>query len=331
MTAKHQNRTGRVEATVFEGPEPSFAGVDIVHGFGLSRADIRQAREARLPVVISPIYWGKEYVLRGAPTRGVDYLQRLRAGAVLAIAAARGRHHDKAEAYLRRLIEATASYESADLLLPNSESEGEAIRRDLYVTTPQWVVPNGVEPDLFTGAPPEGRTGVLVVGRVEPHKNQLALIRALRGTGIQVTIVGDPHPDHEQYYARCLHEGRGQVVFHAAVPHDELPRLYARARVHALPSFFETTGLVSLEAGLMGCNLVSTSRGFARDYLHDLARYCEPDDIRSIRAAVTEAYDAPFDPRLRELILGNYTWTKAAQATEAAYADLLARPVRIAE
>ena len=62
--------------------------------------------------------------------------------------------------------------------------------------------------------------------------------------------------------------------------------LYRSARVHVLPSWFETTGLVSLEAGLCRCDVREHNRGHAREYLGDFAWYCDPADPASICSAV---------------------------------------------
>lgn len=326
MTAKHLNLGGRVLARMTAAPEPDLKDSDVVHGFGLSRAEVRRVRTAGLPVVLSPVYWAKDYRLGVTQPRSLpsELGHRLRAAAVLSLAAARGDHHDKAERYVSWVIETASLYESADLLLPNSASEAEQLRRDLHVSTPQRVVPNAVDEASFTPSPERPRDGVLMVGRVEPHKNQLGLIRSMRGMGIPLTIVGAAHPAHERYLDRCVREGRGHVRFLPALPHGvELANTYARFRVHALPSYFETTGLVSLEAGLMGCNVVTTSRGYATEYFSDLAWYCDPDDPSSIRQAVVDAYNAPLELRLRARILERYTWTRTAEETATAYAELV--------
>jgi glycosyltransferase involved in cell wall biosynthesis len=92
---------------------------------------------------------------------------------------------------------------------------------------------------------------------------------------------------------------------------------------------FETTGLVSLEAALSGCNVVSTVAGYAREYLQDLVSYCEPHDVTSIRDAVLTALSSPQQTGLRQRILDNYTWEHAASATAAAYYDLLNRRLNL--
>ena len=109
------------------------------------------------------------------------------------------------------------------------------------------------------------------------------------------------------------------------LPYSELTALYESARVHVVPSSFETTGLVSLEAALSGCNIVTTDRGYAREYLGDNAWYCDPSDSRSIAEAVLAAWESPPDPSLRARILDNYTWDHTARATLEGYLQALHR------
>jgi glycosyltransferase involved in cell wall biosynthesis len=242
----------------------------------------------------------------------------------MSLASARGAHVAKSEALASFAVETTALYESADLLLPNSHLEARDLIADLAVTTPIRVVPNAADPSRFRRQPSSrDRSGVLCVGRIEPRKNQLRLIEALRGTSVQVTIVGDDHPDHRAYADNVRSAAGTHVRIIGHVSESDLVSLYQRARVHALPSEFETTGLVSLEAALCGCSIVTTSVGYAREYFRDFAWYCDPYDTASIRRAVLDALPAAEQPGLRQRILENYTWEHAAAATAAAYHDLV--------
>lgn len=101
--------------------------------------------------------------------------------------------------------------------------------------------------------------------------------------------------------------------------------LYRQARVHALPTFYETTGLVSLEAALSGCAVVTTNRGHAQEYFGDFAWYCNPDDLTSIREAVLSALDSDASHELAALIESRFTWQHTATATLSAYRSLLGR------
>ena len=323
-----------VETDFTEEPTPD--GIELVHGFALESRHVRYWHRRGVPVVLSSIYWDRGYrVVQGGDRKATarSLAGRGYRAARFARAALEGR---------QALIEACMTmdqretrlfgvFESVELLLPNAEGEGEGIRRDLGVSTPIHPVPNGVDPDLFlipSPTPFEERTYVLYVGRIEPHKNQLGLIRALQDSGLSLVIAGKDHPDHGDYAEACRRAGSGWVRFAGPVSDAELADLYAGARVHVLPSWFETTGLVSLEAALSGCSIVSTSRGHAREYLDRFAVYCDPGQTGSILAAVRQGWGTPPPPELRQRILDHYTWSHVAEATLAAYATLPGRTGR---
>lgn len=311
-------------------PSLDFGGArpDVVHGFGLEAGQVRQVRAAGVPVALSPIYWSHEYTSRGPGGRRSDSIRRrLTAAGVLMRAALSDTHPEKMAGYLRGRQEAAALFESADLLLPNSALETRALQEELGVTTPCMVVPNAVDHELFSPSPDgeSEKAGVLMVGRFEPHKNQLALIRALAGSGIRLTLAGPEHPQHADYLARCRREAREREVrFLSARSQADLVELYRQAEVHVLPSWFETTGLVSLEAALSGTAVVTTSRGFASEYFQQDVAYCEPDDVRTIRHALRRALAAGPSAKLRERILQQFTWRQAGQATLNAYRKVAA-------
>ena len=93
--------------------------------------------------------------------------------------------------------------------------------------------------------------------------------------------------------------------------------------VHVLPSWFETTGLSSLEAAAMGCNIVITNRGDAKEYFGESAFYCDPGSPESIRQAVEEASLHEGNEALRKKILESYTWQQAALQTLTAYKHVM--------
>ncbi len=320
-----------VDVTVTDEEEPSLEGFSVVHGLGLSARQIRRCRDRGIPVCLSTIYCSRRWTL-GLDQRvggGRQVRRRARLAVVLGASAVRLRHVQKMEALLESVTARRAAFECADLLFPNSALEGEVIRSELGVTTPTEVVPNGIDPGLFDL--PDDRlrrdTSVLYVGRFEPHKNQLGLIRALRRRPYRLTLVGAVHPHHQRYFQRCTSAASSRVEFLGPVAHAELPRYYGGAAVHALPSWYETTGLVSLEAAACGAKVVSTDRGYAREYLREDAWYCDPVDLHSIASAVDQAVDAPFDGALRERVRTEFTWEQAARASVRGYERVLSMKV----
>ncbi len=209
----------------------------------------------------------------------------------------------------------------AALLLPNSHSEYSRLVKRYNCNTDHIVVPNAADPDLFrfNKAIEKDPLLVLCVARIEGIKNQLNLIRALNGTSFNLTIIGAAAPNQQSYYEECRKIAAGNIHFIEQLPQEALVGYYQKAKVHVLPSWFETTGLSSLEAGLVGCNIVITDRGDTVEYFDTDAVYCDPGSPESIYKAVEKAAHLPYNESLRGKILSQYSWEQATIRTMQAY------------
>lgn len=212
---------------------------------------------------------------------------------------------------------------SVDYLLPNSTSELKRLQQDLVVNAPHAVVTNAFDDSVFTDTLCEKEPFVLCVARFEGNKNQINLIKAASLLNVQVVLVGKASPNQQSYLAACRAIAPSNVVFKGFVSLDELISLYARAKVHVLPSWFETTGLSSLEAAAMGCNIVVTDKGDVKEYFGDLAYYCDPDSPESIARAIEQALNNPVNPKLKQQVRSLRTWEKAAEQTYSVYKKVL--------
>ncbi len=345
-TRRHLKAAG-LHIDVSSALEPGLIGYDLVHIFSMAPENCAQCAHARrcgTPVVLSPIYWNeREFHARQAslywPGRLLPVVLRTGRTWEAALAAYRvllgrmplGAFWDELACGGARLKR--QALEAADVLLPNSEAEMRVLEHDFGLTRRRHVVvPNGVDV-AFASADPSPfadrfglRDFVLCVGVITARKNQLALIRALKGSGLRLVLIGRPNVS-SLYYEKCRREADETVTFLDLMPHEDLPAAYAAARVHVLPSWFETPGLASLEAGLAGCQVVTTDRGSTREYFGDLAYYCDPADVGSIRTSVMSAFHERAvrrQERLKNQILWHFTWEKAAEATLAAYRTVLA-------
>ena len=209
----------------------------------------------------------------------------------------------------------------ARFILPNSALEYERIIRLYKYAGEAVIVPNGIDEQVFTCSQEINKDPLLVIcaARIEGIKNQLNLINALNNTQYQLFIIGSPAPNQLSYYTQCKEIAADNIHFVDRVPQEELLSYYAKAKVHILPSWFETTGLSSLEAAALRCNVVISTRGDAKEYFGDDAFYCEPNDINSIVGAVQKASEAPHNESLQKKILSKYTWQRAAVVTFSAY------------
>ncbi len=150
----------------------------------------------------------------------------------------------------------------------------------LYGGSPERisVIPCGVNLELFRPvekAAAKRRLGlgeerlILCIGRIEPLKGIDRLIQAmpLLGNGRSPTLVvvgGDGDSEAEigqlRQLADTLHV-RDSVIFRGRVQHERLPDYYSAADVCVVPSFYESFGLVALEALACGAPVVATDVG----------------------------------------------------------------------
>ena len=164
---------------------------------------------------------------------------------------------------------------------------------------------------------------VLCVGRLETRKNQLMLLAALEGEDVTLVFVDSGFSYQQDYVSLCKNfKRKGRTIFTGHLSEEVLISAYKAAKVHCLPSWYELPGLVNLEAAWHGCNIVSTSWGTQRDYLGNNYWGCEPDNIYSIRNAVSIALEAPRDCSA-SFAVRRYTWKKSASAVLQSYIKTL--------
>ncbi len=343
-----------VQAIASSELTPDLTSVDAVHLFGLVRPqDVWvQARHAALhhkPIFLSPVYcdvWEFEQRGRGG---AVGLVARRSNRDVIEALKAAGRGLNSREwgpgssalftrGFQRMQREVLAL---SSVFMPNSRSEWRRLTHDFGLSIGEDVVkyiPIGIEPSRYAplargAAPPHlepFRDCVLCVARVEGRKNQLALIEAVRDTGLTLVLAGKDAANQPAYVARVRRAARANPRVHliGSVTDEEKHWLYRLARVHALPSWMETAGLSSLEAAMASCSLVVSPNGDTADYFGAEAEYCDPADPVSIRTAVMRAFEVPASNTLAEKLRTSYTWDRAAELTHQAYvAGLADRPI----
>lgn len=216
----------------------------------------------------------------------------------------------------------------ADVVLAGSQMEADQIAR--YFLIPRRkieVVTYGADEDFLTAKPNdfEQKYGlkdfVLTVGRIEPRKNQLNLIRALKGSQLTLVIIGDPVSHHQDYYNRCREEAGGNVHFLGSFSpaSAELLSATAACKVFVLATWFETPGLAALEAALAGARIVITSQGSTKEYFKDFVDYVNPASVCDIRKKIDQAFKRPRGRELQDCIYAHYLWKHTATQTLAVY------------
>ncbi len=324
------------------------SGYDIVHLSNVTRIQetylqMKNAKLQNKPVVLSTIFWPMDEFEK----MGQKGVRRI-IGSFLSID-----NEERLKAIARYIKDPNSRNEAtrslwkigysdmqkyvvtnADYYLPNSEMEMKEFSKYFNVPMDRYlVVPNAIDKDIALEqmdrpVPVEFEQYegyVICVGRIETRKNQLALLKALNETELKVLLVGKPSANQPGYFKEIkeLIDKNPNYKHIESIDNKDLYSLYKVCRVSVLPSWLDTPGLVSLEAGVMGCNLAVSVKGSTREYFTDYAEYCEPDDLDSIRNAVVKAYNKEKNVRLRDRILKMYTWENAAQVTLKCYEQVL--------
>ncbi len=177
--------------------------------------------------------------------------------------------------------------DSVDAIVVSTTEEKEDLRR--YYQVPRHrvqVIPPGVDLELFQ--PMEKADArqllglreekvILYVGRVEPLKGLDILPQAVAilddAANTRLLIVGgSSENDRELQHLGTMAQRLGiedSVTFTGSLRQTELPTYYSAADVFVLPSYYESFGLVALEAMACGTPVVASRVGGLKTFVED--------------------------------------------------------------
>ncbi|MFH1837579.1 MAG: glycosyltransferase [Candidatus Omnitrophota bacterium] len=227
-------------------------------------------------------------------------------------------------------------FRTADMIFPNSDNEARQISGLFGISMEKiFVVPNGVDLKFFSSQPEAFvekyglKDFVFYAGRIEPRKNQLNLIKAMKGIDRDLVLVGDKVSGYEWYYDRCRKEAGSRVHFIPRMDHDSdlFRSVYAACEVFVLPGWFETPGLAAMEAAAAGAKIVVTVGGSTKEYFSDKALYIKPNNVKDMRRKIKNALEQEKNEGLKALVLGSFTWEKVAEKIIEGYKRVIEKDV----
>lgn len=284
-----------VEVDLFDQWNASLADYDVVHYFSSYGSDEfnRLRRHARA-LAVTPFIWP------ALPWR----------------------------ARLRNVIRPRRPFAGVDLLFPTSRREASLLVQNYGVDQSQVaVVPHGVErrfaePASVSFAESCGlERYVLCPGRIDPNKNQLRVVRALRDLDVDLVVLGSVAAGHEDYERRCRAAAGPRTLFLPALAHDSelLVDAYRAAAAVVIASEYELCSIAALEAGAAGAPLVSTNGGGMPEHLEGFAEFFDPGSEPELRRAVEAALERGRREGQTESFLRRFDWDEIARETIRAY------------
>jgi phosphatidylinositol alpha-mannosyltransferase len=203
------------------------------------------------------------------------------------------------------------------------------------------IVPNGVEPSRYQRAVPiaryrDGVPNILFVGRMEPRKGLIHLLRAFRklqrdGVRARLLLVGTG-PGEREARRYVLTRQLDDVEFLGRVSEAQKAQLFKTADIYVSPATGrESFGIVLLEAMSAGapiiCSDIHGYRGVVRRERDGIL--VEPGNADALAASIRRLID---DPALRAQLsrAGEeraqlFTWERVGQAVEEYYGFVIRR------
>lgn len=314
-TAKGLAQKG-VEVIFYDPWRNQIPDVDLCHVFSLDGAIVQHLERAVLlkkPVVISPVF---SAFAHGALLTSL----KLRLSALIP-----GMYSDLKRA--KRMMELASR---AIALNPEEES----LLHMVFPSSRQKVdiVPNGIDLRFAKGNPHifRDRYGldnfVLTVGSIEPNKNQLSLIRAMKRNNLQLVIIGKVNEKYKSYWELCRQEAdHGNVLFLGELLHDDplLASAYAAAKLFVLPSVSEVMPLSLYEAALSGCNVIASSSFPLQGKLGKHVVRFSPRKISALTSAIEKEMKAGPNHDLTELVSAMPSWVEITDRIQQIYGGLV--------
>jgi glycosyltransferase involved in cell wall biosynthesis len=282
---------------LFDMFNPSIHGVDLIHFFGCLPSSLDfisfLKKDCGIPLVLSPNFWP-------------DPEGWAKSGVLPAI---------KAILWL------------ADKIIVNSYIEEEALTRLMGIDHKFIGIVNNAAGEVFFKklSPLQFREKyqifdkfILNIANVEPRKNQLAFLRALKHyPNLKLVTIGNIRD--QWYFDACVTEAPLQFIHIPQVePHsDILVSAVNASEFFAMPSIVETPSIASLEAAACGAKILTTHLGSTREYFGDFVNYVNPYSIDSMVDGIQETLSRKASSDLQAFIQKKYTWKSVcSQLTE---------------
>lgn len=303
-TAEFLRKVG-ITVDINDGNIYDYSDYDIIHLFSLMTLGetykyYRIARQYKKMIVLSPIYQDlRKYYNHIGDIEGL-------------------RLWKQCTTYRAEILK------GCKMIYPSSYMEQQCLEEQFNVMNDCRVIYNGVEaedeetPLYSLKERYKLDSYALAVGKVCQSKNQLTLVKICSDLGIKLVLIG--RVEDKQYFRECMKYKN--AVYLGFMDSYNIYNAYRFAKLHVLASYIEATGLSTLEAAASGCNIVSTSEGYIREYLGDKATYCNPYNEQSIFEAVDKGYRQNKSSQLKKMVKENFSWEKCVEELYESYQNM---------
>lgn len=137
---------------------------------------------------------------------------------------------------------------------------------------------------------------ILNVGTIEPRKNLLLLVRAMKEVkgNYKLVVVGKKKAYAQEVIAEIEKSGlTDRVIFLKDIPFADLPAIYQLSTVFAYPSFYEGFGIPIIEALYGGIPVIAATGSCLEEAGGPDSLYIDPRDPASLASAINSITGNP--------------------------------------
>lgn len=211
--------------------------------------------------------------------------------------------------------------ESADRICTRSEQESEMVIQGLKIDESKiHKIRNLPKSGLTTrdGMKQESDLVFFLGNWGTERKNVKRLIQAAIDLDLNLVIAGSASNGPLKREIEIMANQSPKISIKGFLSSSEVSDLYEKAKVFAMPSLFEGTGLAALDALTFGTNVLITSCGGVHDYFCENAYFVEPRSLASIKDKLKLALASDFN-ELSLLYISKFDKTTILEETQAMY------------
>ena len=132
---------------------------------------------------------------------------------------------------------------------------------------------------------------LLNVGTVEPRKNLLNIVKALKDSKMPLVVVGAKKPKYFKLIEKEIKRGNVDVQFLSGVSMEELAGIYKLADIFIYPSFFEGFGIPVIEALFSETVVITSNVSCLPEAGGPDSVYVNPENVDDIKAKINFLWD----------------------------------------
>ena len=164
---------------------------------------------------------------------------------------------------------------------------------------------------------------ILYVSRIEPRKNQIALLQAyhdlrLAEKGYDLVFIGRktlPVPDFEKLLASLPNKEKQHIPIYNQVPYEDLKLWYKATSLFVYPALAEGFGIPPIEAGAAGVPCVCSNQTAMGDFTFFGDNLIDVTNVETLKSAIINNLSSPaIDTNMVcSAIKAKYNWKSIAE------------------